>query len=65
MPDPNPDYFSIPDPGVRKAPDPGSATLSGRNISKKKKKLVENRDEPYAFPLVVSSLRERLGTGYP
>jgi hypothetical protein len=32
MPDPDPDFFSIPDSGVQKAPDPGSATLSGRNI---------------------------------
>jgi hypothetical protein len=34
IPDPDPDFFPshIPDPGVKKAPDPGSATLKGRNI---------------------------------
>jgi hypothetical protein len=27
IPDPVREFFSIPDPGVKKAPDPGSATL--------------------------------------
>jgi len=27
IPDPDPDFFTIPDPGVKKAPDPGSGTL--------------------------------------
>jgi hypothetical protein len=28
IPDPGSGFFSIPDPGVKEAPDPGSATLS-------------------------------------
>jgi hypothetical protein len=48
----------------------GSATLSGRkdlryNTEIKEEKIWKKRDEPYASPLGVSSLRERLGTGYP
>jgi hypothetical protein len=38
--------------------DPQQCNEGGENLG-------ENRDEPYASPLGVSSLRERLGTGYP
>jgi hypothetical protein len=33
-PDPGSGYFSIPDPGVIKAPNPGSATLEQQNNKK-------------------------------
>jgi hypothetical protein len=34
----------IPDPGVKKAPDPGSATLVSVNLKRSRPKIIEKQD---------------------
>jgi hypothetical protein len=50
IPDPDLDFFPIPDPGVKNAPDPGSGSAT-RLTKIKEAAIWQFWQDPYLFPL--------------